>query len=263
MCGRREPNAGRRAMMNLKRKCRLFVEKVTQTHIFRSLPRGIDLRDDIKKDLPFCDGGIIFDVGANRGQSAEMFMTWFPKAQIYCFEPAASTFAWLQANFKNSRRVHCYRVALGASKEHGILRLHKKSVNNSLIFSDANEEKTEGVEIETLSCFCRDRNIDRIHFLKIDTEGYDFHVLVGAADMLKNKKIDVIDVEVGMNPGNKKHVPLEKIKAFLEARAYFLFGIYEQQREFRVGQPHMRRSNAVFISEDIIKENTFMQTGKK
>src|SRR5262245_13201981 len=42
--------------------------------------------------------GIIFDVGANVGQSAQKFREAFPKARICCFEPVRSVFNKLTAN---------------------------------------------------------------------------------------------------------------------------------------------------------------------
>ena len=241
--------------MSMKIKFKKFVEKVTHSYIFRALPRGVDLYYDITNNLPFYASGIIFDVGANIGQSAEKFMGWFPGAQIYCFEPAASAFAALQVKFSSAENVHCFQLALDVSKEHGKLHLYRDSLNNSLIVFNSDYERTENIETETISYFCRNRNIDRINLLKIDTEGYDLNVLMGAVDMLDKKRIDLIEVEAGMNPRNPKHVPIEKFKAFLEARGYSLFGIYEQTNEFPTGESNIRRVNAVFISDDIIRAN--------
>jgi len=35
----------------------------------------------------------------------------------------------------------------------------------------------------------------------------------------------------------------------LESKNYYLFGIYEQVEEWRTSEPHLRRTNLVFISE--------------
>ena len=73
--------------------------------------------------------------------------------------------------------------------------------------------------------------------------------------MLSEQKVDLIQVEVGMNPRNDRHVPFESIKNFLESHNYFLFGIYEQVLEWPSKRPYLRRTNPVFISQRLIDTN--------
>lgn len=73
--------------------------------------------------------------------------------------------------------------------------------------------------------------------------------------VLAEPRIDLVEVEAGMNPRNTHHVPLEMLKAHLEQRGYFLFGIYEQRREIFTGEPHLQRTNSVFVSQRVIAEN--------
>lgn len=114
---------------------------------------------------------------------------------------------------------------------------------------------TREVSIETLDRFCEHQGINHIGFLKIDTEGGDFDVLCGAAGMLATQQIDLVEVEAGMNSGNKRHVPFEKLKAILEDSGYLLFGIYEQIHEWPTKEPHLRRTNLVFNSSMLAKES--------
>ena len=81
-------------------------------------------------------------------------------------------------------------------------------------------------------------------------------VLIGAREMLERQAIDLIDVEVGMHPRNLRHVPFEEIKAFLQQRSYFVFGLYQQVSEWTEKKPQLRRVNAVFISETVITAYT-------
>ena len=108
-------------------------------------------------------------------------------------------------------------------------------------------EKTEVVKIETLDEICQSEGVSYIDVLKIDTEGFDIEVLKGATSMLKNNKITFIQVEAGMNPHNKLHVPLQQFVDFLAAYGYVLFGVYEQHLEW-TGEQRLSFSNPVFIS---------------
>lgn len=73
--------------------------------------------------------------------------------------------------------------------------------------------------------------------------------------MLDDMRIDLVEVEAGMNPNNSVHVPLIELKAYLESKNYYLFGLYEQTGEWIAGEPNLRRVNAVFISKDMIDSN--------
>ena len=102
------------------------------------------------------------------------------------------------------------------------------------------------VSTEPLDRFCERQNIDRIDLLKIDTEGHDLSVLQGARKMLADRKIGCVFTEVGLNPANDYHVSFDVMKAWLEGRGYYLFGLYDQAHEFD-GESYLRRMNAAFI----------------
>lgn len=72
--------------------------------------------------------------------------------------------------------------------------------------------------------------------------------------MLNEQRIDFVEVEAGMNAGNKRHVPFETLKEYLESKNYLLFGIYEQVHEWPTNEPHLRRTNAVYLSRRMIND---------
>ena len=59
-----------------------------------------------------------------------------------------------------------------------------------------------------------------------------------------------------MNPGNTHHIPFESLKSLLESYDYFIFGIYEQMREWIEKKPHLRRANVVIVSEKMIRKHS-------
>jgi FkbM family methyltransferase len=247
--------------MSLKSKAKKIVEWLTNTHIYREQPRGIDFVQDIANSLPRYRVDIVFDVGANVGQSAKIYLARFPSSHIYCFEPVINTFHQLQKNLKDNERIDCYQLALGSSKSRGTMVMQGSS-DNFFLSGMSREESpmnsdvtTESVDIVTLDEFCHSKRIDQINYLKIDTEGGDLEVLKGAVNMLTAQRIDLVEVETGMNPRNSRHVPFEAIKKFLESHEYFIFGIYEQVSEFPTGEPHLRRINPLFISHRAIEMN--------
>jgi len=243
-------------MTTIKGKIKKLIERLTHLHIYKVLPHGTDVLYDIKMLLPRYIPEVIFDVGADIGQSTRQYVNWFPQSQIYCFEPISQTFVELKRNVKSFSNVHCLKLALGSSKSRGYMYGGACSSMYSLNpraddISRANLN-VESVEIDTLDEFCHRQKIIKLSFLKVDTEGHDLEVLRGAEEMLSRQTIDIVQVEAGMNPKNQKFVAFEEFKVYLENKGYFLFGIYEQVNEHFTGKVLLRRTNPVFISECII-----------
>lgn len=251
--------------MSIKTIANKIIEKIVRKYIIRKYinypgHRGIDFIQDIKKSLPNYRFKKIFDVGANVGQSSKIYLSRLPNSYIYCFEPASETFHKLKKNLNYSERVNFYQLALGASNRVGKLVVSGSSemfhlLDNPNSPSLENNVATESVDIVTLDEFCKENNIDHISFLKVDTEGADLEVLKGSTTMLSEQRIDFIQLETGMNPYNNYHVPFESIKSFLEDYKYFIFGIYEQMHEWPEKEPHLRRTDPIFISYRMIKNN--------
>ncbi len=214
--------------MSLKQRLARVVERLTNTHIFRMLPQGVNVFSDLQLHLPSYRCSLVLDVGANVGQSALQFRQNFPHSTIYCFEPVTENFQLLTANTRHLSNVLCSQVALGRSKGMGRMSAQRGTMSQ-LQVADTNGQlpTTTDVMVDTVDDYCAEKKIERIDYLKIDTEGHDLAVLEGAKSMLVNQQIGLIEVEVGMNPHNTRHVPFHQIQTFLEGHQYFLFGIYE------------------------------------
>lgn len=186
----------------------------------------------------------IFDVGANIGQSAKKFRRYFPGARIHCFEPSAPSADRIRA--RSIKNVEVHQVALGSVVATAML----SGGQDPAVFQ-ISEDGDEEVSVTTVDAFCSDHAIDRIDFLKIDTEGHDLRVLEGAVGMLRAGRIAAVQVEAGLNPDNHFHIPFEILKAFLEGHDYRLFGVYDQVNEWPTKQVHLRRANPMFVSREI------------
>jgi FkbM family methyltransferase len=226
-------------------------------HSTRSLPRGVDLFVDLGRDLADFKPAVIFDVGANVGLSTAACLARFPKAEIYSFEPVEKTYAQLDQRFAKDPRVRCFHLALGAEATTGTITVSESAVLASLSPTALIGETTlvsgvEQVEVETLDDFTTAHEIDRIDYLKVDTEGYDLNVVKGAERLLDEEAIDLIEVEVGMHSDNTTHVPFEPMRQYLEQKGYSIFGFYDQVEEWTLGRPQLRRANVVFAAASLI-----------
>lgn len=152
---------------------------------------------------------IVFDVGANTGEYTEWVKKYFPKASIYAFEPHPNTYKRLLKNTKD-QFVKTYNLALGENNRLGklwdfaddaVLKSTQPTSNLSSLQKDVisrlHQQKSMSflVKVTTLDDFMKKEKIERISLLKIDTEGTEFDVLLGAKEALKRGKIDIIQFE--------------------------------------------------------------------
>jgi FkbM family methyltransferase len=230
-----------------------LAESFAHVRIYRDehLPWGLDFPADAARRAGDVQFRNVFDVGANVGQSALLFKRWFPSAKIWSFEPFEEAFRQLE-DATRGLNVHCHKLAMGAEPGTATVPLAKLTVNNSLLNAGENLDTgaVETVELSTLDDFTEALRVDRIEFLKVDTEGYDLKVLEGAERLLRSAAVTFIQVEAGMSRHNVKHVPLEVLKTHLEERGYTLFALYEQTPEWS-GEPRLRFANATFVTETL------------
>jgi len=206
---------------------------------------------DIAKVLPEWRPEVIFDVGANVGQSARAYANAFPSASIHSFEPVPASFALLQQEANKYSGITPHLMALG--KANGSVQMVASGTKTSNRIVDESTSNTDiiTVPVKTGSEYMNDLEIKRVSFLKIDTEGYDYDVLLGFITSFDD--IDFIQVEAGMNPYNKTHVPFRYIEDFLRHNGFHLFKFYDQAFEFKKGgRPILRRSNPVFINRRLV-----------
>lgn len=224
---------------------------LTGWHVYTIHPTGVTWEIDLAKRLPDYTVQMMFDVGANEGQSALKYAEHHAEATIYSFEPIAETYRSLKANTTGFSQVRCFRQAFGA--EEGKAKMIKKeATDRSSMKEHRKEDWEETIEVERVPVrrvdqFCKESGTDHIDLLKVDTEGHDMKVLEGASEMLDRQQIDFIQVEAGMSSINTRHVPLEQVKSFLEQFGYFVFGIYDQCIEWPSQTMILRRVNVVFV----------------
>lgn len=245
---RRASSRFRRA---IGRSIRSGFERLTGWDVYTVEPRGVTLPNDVRRYLPKLNMRVVFDVGANVGQSARGYLRTFPAATIYSFEPVADTFVSLKASVILSRQVRCFQLAFGDA--YGEAEMVLEGDNDRYCLQEHHKSPTaprrlEQVQLETVDRFCRRHSIEHINLLKIDAEGHDLAVLRGADEMLRQGNIDLVQAEVAMTSLNSLHAPFASVTAFLEKHNYHLFGIYDQVGERAARRAVLRRSNAVFVA---------------
>lgn len=146
----------------------------------------------------------IFDVGANTGDYSLLLSGFFrERAIIRSFEPSAKTYELFIQATKNIPNIipsnfgfgdtDSYQLLYSDTNGSGLASVYNRNLKHLGISMDKNEK----IKLTTIDNYCITNNIERIHFLKLDIEGHELKALIGAGQMLSNKKIDFIQFEFG------------------------------------------------------------------
>mgnify|MGYP001795887383 CR=1 FL=1 len=202
---------------------------------------------DVHDLIPNWEPQVIFDIGANVGQTAVAFTQFFPKAFIYSFEPVPKSFQKLNAVASQHTNVRAFQIAFGDYSGTANMTVNGTSTRNCITLDREVAANTAEVSITTGVEFMEEHQLEKISFLKVDAEGFDLRVLKGFSSKLAD--IDFVQVEAGMNSYNQTHVALSAFSDYLSLHNFYLFKIYNQVFEFSSGrQPLLRRSNPVFVN---------------
>ena len=210
---------------------------------------------------------VIFDVGANIGQTTLKYKKLYPSAHIYGFEPYLQTYTTYTRQFRGDIRVHPVNQAFSDSEGARKFFVNNNHYTNSLLPIDTNAQQTESmsafktvkeisVKNGTMDTFCREHNISHVDILKLDTQGGEMMVLKGATKMLTNKAIDLIYTEVEFVSLYQNQPLFEDIQKFLGTYGYTLYKTYNLSHD---KDNIVISGDAIFINQDLSYGSQYMQ----
>jgi FkbM family methyltransferase len=171
------------------------------------------------------DAQVVFDVGANVGQSAKTYRRLYPHADIWSFEPFPTTYEHLCRSLAD-QRFHPVPLALSDRISKAELNIGAVSITNSLLRRQTDTGKAIEVQTDTLDHFCSEHGISNIDILKVDVEGAEDRVFRGAKDMLSRGAIRSVFVEVYFRPIYEGMSMFWDLNAQLSSFGFGLCGLY-------------------------------------
>ena len=137
----------------------------------------------------------IVDIGANVGQFSAAVKLLCPKSSVIAFEPDPDVFELLQNNLACLPSVQVRCLALGSTSVQLPLYRHKMSIFSSLrpTIPVYDMDNTVDVEVWRLDDVFSSDNMN-IDLLKIDVEGFELEVLVGAVKTLANTRYLLVEI---------------------------------------------------------------------
>lgn len=200
---------------------RLTVHGSRDVHLIRVLDHfGIDL---------------VLDVGANAGQYGAGLCRFGYRGQIVSFEPLEHAHRELERAAAASKHWRVApRMALGAEDAEIDIHVAGNSVSSSILAMlpthvraapGSAYVRSEKVRVRRLDAVAREY-LDgcRRVLLKIDTQGYEDHVLTGAAGILD--RIAAVQVELSLVPLYAGQRLMDEMRARIESAGFELFAIF-------------------------------------
>ncbi len=156
---------------------------------------------------------IVFDVGAHEGETIKFCLDHFNIEKIYSFEPSHFSFKNLKKkvnklkNKKIKTEIILENIALGIENKNIKIKHMNESSSSTikelnteskyykkkkrLLFNIKNRSLFNEISVQqkNLDEYISQKKIQKLDFLKIDTEGYEFEVLSGVKKNIKNIKL--------------------------------------------------------------------------
>jgi FkbM family methyltransferase len=164
------------------------------------------------------------DVGAFRGETADLFRQTWPEASGVCFEGQASALLQLKNKFQSDPLVAVIGKLVGSEPKKEV-SLYGKDTYASVLEEVVNP-KSENLQVEmtTLDQETQDRPLKSgENFIKIDTQGYELEILKGAERSLRT--CGALILELNFIDIYKAAPMADEVIGWLKSRGFTIYDI--------------------------------------
>jgi FkbM family methyltransferase len=147
---------------------------------------------------------VIIDGGAHLGATVDAFRAIAPKAKLHCFEPDKTLVTELQTRFAEDSDVHVIGAALGEQPGTAAFNINASRPTNSLLptarglQSDLQDlcvtVEQVTVPVVSIDAYCDQEGLKQVDIIKLDLQGYDYHALLGAKNVLQGARVVLVEV---------------------------------------------------------------------
>jgi len=172
-------------------------------------------------------GDTFLDVGANIGLFSIFLAKNCPEITVCAFEPLESTYAILKQNIELNQcdNIHTFPFALGIdeSTEKIVENLDMSRGSASMVDASQSGLAQHEVSVKTLNSFMEQEHFDKIGVVKIDVEGWEQNVLLGATALLRKKEAPIWVIEHNSTQKTQGATPTEVFQYMLTSNDYNAF----------------------------------------
>ncbi len=224
-----------------------------------------DIDDFIEDIAPFfCNRSIVYvDVGAYIGEVLTKLLDSRKIAlcEAHLIEPNPASYKRLQDVAISHQMQSCNTYHIGISNSPGVATFQAaqsmtKRVRDNRSSANSSKHLFE-VKCRRLDEVARFFTSERADLMKIDVEGEELDVLKSADRLLREQRVDVLYVEVGLNQQGTQQTYFGDIDELLQRYGYRVFKVYEQTHEWPDDSPLMRRCNAAYMSRQFASAHPY------
>lgn len=202
-----------------------FFDKITLNKIFNYLKTIFDYEIDT-----------VIDVGSHHGEYINNINKNFQVRKIYGFEPSPLNFNKLIGRLSKEQNIEIFNLGIDKVKRNTILNQNIESSSSSINNLNSNSKYfkkkyfffnflkkkvfSKPIEIRTITLkdFIENKKLKFIDILKIDTEGYEYNVIIGLGE--KIKLIKAIHLEHHFDDMLLKNYKLTDIHKYLVNKGF-------------------------------------------
>ena len=174
-----------------------------------------ELSEDYLLDfISISENDLIVDCGANIGEFYHSLIKKEKNINYIGFEPDPNTFKCLELNLKNQKGVDLFNCGLGSINSKLSFFISEDGSDSSFIDPGVNEEIK--VDSKTLDSY----KLGKVKLLKIEAEGFEPEVLLGAKETIKNTSF--ISVDSGPERGVEGATTLVEVNDYLYQNGFKL-----------------------------------------
>lgn len=179
----------------------------------------------LKEGMTYCD------IGANIG----LYSIFAAKrvgfnGKVFSFEPQSETYKRMVENINTNNLKNIYTENKAVGNKNGLITM-QQNYDSAKSYIAVDTEDGESVEIITFDSFIDEKNLKSIDYLKIDVEGYEYNVLIGMKNFLKNTPPKIIQIELYENFLNRSGATINMVKTLFEDLNYIFFRLDEKQNK--------------------------------
>lgn len=196
---------------------------------------------------------IVFDIGANLGQTILKVKKIFPNSYLHSFEPSKVCFKRITQDYGNVENVFLNNKAVGHEKGSLEFNEYSWSALNSFFkraYTKSEIIDTYFVDIISVDDYCNENDIPYINLLKTDTEGFELNVLKGANKMMNQNKVQFVFVEIFFHENYIGQSSFSDIFNYLSQNGFNMIRFYDFEY---TDEGFASRTDALFINEKFIK----------
>lgn len=220
------------------RKLNKFLRLLQNPVFRRGLFMGVGATTEHASFLKSQNYAAVIDAGGNKGQFSLAARAYYPTAKILAFEPLPQPRLKFEKLFTADSNARLFDCALGAGHSEQAIHISRREDSSSLLpigalqsekFPGTEEIRTEVIRVEALDTVLHDVELPFPILLKIDVQGFEQQLLIGAQETLR--RVDGIYVELSFCALYSGQPLADEIIGWLRERDFELAGIYNLSQD--------------------------------